>query len=117
MSEVKHEGAKRRFVTERDGHRALLGYRLTGDVMTIIHTEVPPQIGGRGVAAELMRAAVNLAVDSGYKIVPACSYAAAYLDKHSDEAARLRAHEEALLDEALDESYPASDPPSVGRSS
>jgi len=28
-----------------------------------------------------------------------------------------RRHQEDLLDEALDESFPASDPPSVGRSS
>ena len=38
--------------------------------------------------------------------------AAAYLRRHRDDD---RQHAEDLLDEALDESFPASDPPSVGR--
>jgi hypothetical protein len=43
-----------------------------------------------------------------------CSYAADYLAKHPHHAERQ--HAEDLLDEALDESFPASDPPSVGAS-
>jgi hypothetical protein len=43
-----------------------------------------------------------------------CSYAAAFLRRNpSTEQHR---HVDALLDEALDESFPASDPPSVGAS-
>jgi hypothetical protein len=56
--------------------------------------------------------------------MPACSYAAAYIQRHPDEApgrvgrdTENRSHESELLDEALEESFPASDPPSVGRSS
>ena len=87
--------------------------------MTITHTRVPAAIGRRGIAAELMRAALQAAHESHWKVVPACSYAAAYMRKHgdgdaacSDDAARQ--HEEELLDEALEESFPASDPPAVG---
>jgi predicted GNAT family acetyltransferase len=111
---IGHDPVGQRFSTEVDGQHAVLDYRLAGSVMTITHTGVPAAIGGRGVAAELMHAALETARAAGWTVIPACSYAAAYLRRHGDRAERQ--HEEDLLDEALDESFPASDPPSVGRS-
>jgi predicted GNAT family acetyltransferase len=110
---IDHDTAAQRFTTEVEGHRAVLDYRLSDHVMTITHTGVPPAIDGRGIAAELMRAALVAARAAVWTVNPACSYAAAYLRRHADAE---RQHEEDLLDEALDESFPASDPPSVGRS-
>jgi uncharacterized protein len=115
MTEVSHDAASHRFTAEVDGERAVLDYTLSGDVMTITHTGVPPAIGGRGIAAGLMRAALRAARGAGWQVNPLCSYAAAYLAKHPEESRS--PHEEELLDEALGESFPASDPPSVGRSS
>ena len=119
MNEVHHDAAARRFSTEVEGQRAVLDYRLLDDVMTITHTGVPAEIGGRGIAGELVQAALDTARAEGWKVVAACSYAAAYITKQSltKQAAGGRQHDEELLDEALDESFPASDPPSVGNSS
>ena len=115
MTTVSHDAGAHRFTAEVDASHAQLDYTLTGRVMTITHTRVPPAIGGRGVAAELMRAALDAARAAGWSVNPACSYAAAYMAKHPQESDRQ--HVEDLLDEALDESYPASDSPSVGGSS
>lgn len=103
-----------RFGAEVEGRLAQLDYTAVDGVMTITHTRVPPPIQNRGVAAELMRAALQLARSEGWSVVPACSYAAAYLRKHPVDPARQ--HADDLLDEALDESFPASDSPSVGGS-
>jgi len=62
-----------------------------------------------------MRTALAAARIAGWTVNPACSYAAAYLRRHPDGSQRQ--HDEDLLDEALDESFPASDPPAVGHSS
>ncbi len=88
MIEVRHEAAARRFVADVEGRQAVLDYTLYGDVMTITHTGVPPAIGGRGIAGELMRAALSAARSAGWKIIPACSYAAAYMAKHPQDADR-----------------------------
>jgi uncharacterized protein len=109
-SEVKHDPDARQFTTVVDGERALLDYTLSGAIMTITHTRVPQPIEGRGVAAELMRQAMQTAREKGWKVVPQCSYAVAYLAKNAKQ------HESDLLDEALDESFPASDSPAVGGS-
>jgi len=136
--EVDHDTAARRFSTVVDGERAVLDYSLTGSTMTITHTGVPTPIQGRGVAAELMRGALEAASARGWQIVPACSYAAAYMARNSPDARRPhdatrphdalqpgdaggaaeagRRHQSDLLDEALEESFPASDSPAVGGS-
>jgi len=115
MSTISHDQNANQFTTEVDGHRAELDYTAADGVMTITHTRVPQAIGGRGIAAELMREAVKLAGERGWSINPACSYAAAYMRKHAQ--ARDKRHVDELLDEALEESFPASDSPSVGGSS
>ncbi len=112
---VQHDPDGLKFTTTVDGQVAELDYTLVGQLMTITHTRVPKPIEGRGIAAELMRAALDVAQTSGWQVEPQCSYAVAYMRKHSLDSGRQ--HVEDLLDEALDESYPASDSPSVGGSS
>ena len=97
-----------------DGELAVLDYVLDGNTMTITHTGVPPPIAGRGIAAELVHSALEAAHGRGWMVVPACSYAADYMARHSQERANLRQHESDLLDEALEETFPASDPPAIG---
>ena len=115
MSTISHDENAHKFTTDVDGYRAELDYTQAGGVMTITHTRVPQAIGGRGIAAELMRAALSAAARAGWSVNPACSYAAAYMARHSQNAGKQ--HLDDLLDEALAESFPASDSPSVGGSS
>jgi hypothetical protein len=112
MSTINHDQNEHHFSTEVEGHRAELDYTAAGGVMTITHTRVPQAIGGRGIAAELMRAALQFANEQGWSIDPACSYAEAYMRRHAREPDKK--HTDDLLDEALDESFPASDSPAVG---
>jgi predicted GNAT family acetyltransferase len=113
---ISHDESAHRFTTEVDGNSAHLDYTQGGQVMTITHTRVPAAIRGRGVAAELMRAALCAAHAAKWSVTPACSYAVAYMARHPDGTA-LHRHVDELLDEALEESFPASDSPSVGGSS
>jgi uncharacterized protein len=112
MLQIKHDSQAHRLSVELEGHAALLDYELDAKIMTITHTSVPRPIGGRGVAAELMRSALDLAAANRWTVKPVCSYAVAYMKRHPSGEAD--AHREELLDEALDESFPASDPPAVG---
>jgi uncharacterized protein len=115
---IEHDPIAHRFSAQVDGEHAVLDYVLDGDSMTITHTGVPRPISGRGVAGELMRSALAAARDHGWKVVPACSYAADYMAKHPQDCSDLlRQHESDQLDEALEETFPASDPPAIGHTS
>jgi predicted GNAT family acetyltransferase len=112
MLQINHDSRAHRLSTELEGQTGLLDYELDGQVMSITHTRVPRPIGGRGVAAELMRSALELAAANGWTVNPVCAYAVAYLKKHPAKAPD--SHLDELLDEALEESFPASDSPAVG---
>ena len=81
---VHHDASRHRFETSVDGHGCELDYRLAGDVMTITHTGVPSAVGGRGIAAEMTRVALETARSNGWRVIPACSYAAAYMRRHPE---------------------------------
>ncbi len=57
-----------------------------GPVRAAEHTLVPPEIGGRGIAALLVDALVADARADGFKIDPVCSYVAAQFNRHPDWA-------------------------------
>jgi len=82
--EVIHRPAAQEFSVEVDGFMGVLNYDLRGTTMTITHTLVPEAIGGRGVAAELTRVALETARAQGWKVVPMCSYAAAFIRRHPE---------------------------------
>lgn len=72
------------FETTIDGLRAFADYRIEGGTMILPHTVVPPELGGRGIAGKLVEAALARARAQGLKVVPACSYVAAYFKRHPE---------------------------------
>ncbi|WEK45574.1 MAG: GNAT family N-acetyltransferase [Candidatus Andeanibacterium colombiense] len=56
------------------------------NVKVVEHTVVPPEIGGRGIAAVLLDALIADARAHGFKIDPKCSYAAAKFARHPEWA-------------------------------
>lgn len=83
-SDIRHDREGCRFETRVDGVQGELDYRLADGVMHIEHTNVPEAIGGRGIASALVGAAVQAARAEGWKVAPACSYAAAWMRRHPE---------------------------------
>ena len=50
------------------------------------HTLVPPELGGRGIAAKLVEALIADAQRDGFRIRPQCSYVAAAFKRHPEWA-------------------------------
>ena len=84
--DLHHDADSRRFSTRLEGHEAELVYSLRDGRMVIEHTGVPEAIGGRGIAAALVKAALDHARTQGWRVVPACSYSAAYVQRHPEYA-------------------------------
>lgn len=81
---VTHRPELLHFEAAPGGKLAVCSYRLDGRVMTIHHTEVPWQLQGKGVAAELVRATLDWARAQGLRVRPTCSYVASYMRRHTD---------------------------------
>ena len=80
--------AESRLEVQTEGKIAELIYRKNGKRLVLVHTEVPADLGGRGIGGTLVLAAVDKAVASGMTIVPLCPYARGWLERHPDDAAR-----------------------------
>jgi len=81
MTDVQHLPDRSRFEAVVDGTTAYLTYERSPGSVTMTHTIVPASIGGRGVAADLTRSAVDWAREQGLAIDPQCSYVRAWLAK------------------------------------
>ena len=81
---IAHDAAASRFEASVTGGMAECAYRLQGDVMNIVHTEVPPASEGRGIAAALVQAALAHARAQGLRVRPSCSYVRAYMRRHPE---------------------------------
>jgi predicted GNAT family acetyltransferase len=92
VSEIRHRPEAHCFEAALEGGRGQVAYRLGGDVMTIVHTEVDPSLQGTGLAGQLVQAALDHAREQGLQVKPVCSYADSYMRRHPDTEA-LRAPE------------------------
>lgn len=76
-----------RFELTIDGERvAWVDYELDEGAITLNHTEVAPRLRGHGLAGEIVRFALLQARKSGLFVVPECSFAASFIERHPEYA-------------------------------
>lgn len=80
--EITHDAARCLFQTEVNGTRAYVSYVINNGCLDIEHTIVPPEIGGRGIAAALVKAAYDYALSQNLSPRASCEYAAAWLKRN-----------------------------------
>jgi predicted GNAT family acetyltransferase len=86
MTEVRDNTAKNQFELIVDGHTALAAYRLKPGVIKFTHTEVPKELGGRGIGSQLAKGALDQVRERRLQVVPLCPFIKAYIEKHPEYA-------------------------------
>jgi predicted GNAT family acetyltransferase len=87
---VSDNPAKHRFELEVEGHIAATYYEKSGGVITFVHTEVPPELGGKGVGSKLVKGALDRVRADGLKVIAQCPFVKGWIDKHPDYAGLLK---------------------------
>ena len=88
---VSNNAAQHRFELAVDGHIAAAYYERSGDVITFEHTEVPAELGGRGIGSKLVKGALDQVRADGLKVIAQCPFVKGWIGKHSDYADMLKA--------------------------
>lgn len=83
-TKILRNEAAHRFETTVEDTLCVLDYRLRHSVLEIDHVGVPDVVSGRGIAGELTKAALDMARREGWRVVPHCAYAAAWVKRHPD---------------------------------
>lgn len=81
---IRHNESAHRFEWTEDGHLCVLDYVLDDAVASFTHTLVPAAVGGRGIAADLVRFGLDTARTHGWQVRPVCSYVAAFVRRHPE---------------------------------
>jgi uncharacterized protein len=64
----------------------VLTYAVEEGRLALLHTEVPPELEGRGLGAALARAGLERARREGLAVDAVCSFVRGYLEKHPELA-------------------------------
>ena len=88
--DIRDNTAQHRFELDADGGTAVMYYRLEPGVITLMHTEVPPELGGKGVGSQLIKGALDQVRAEGLKVIAQCPFVKAYIEKHPDYADLLK---------------------------
>jgi predicted GNAT family acetyltransferase len=80
--EVKRE--KKRFVINIDGKEVYVDFEMKDNKMDLDHTYTHPDLRGRGLAAQVVRAALEFAKEENFKVIPTCSYVRSFISKNDE---------------------------------
>jgi predicted GNAT family acetyltransferase len=69
-----------------DGQFAAAYYRLEGGLLVLVHTEVPTEFSGQGIASRLAAGTFELLRKTGRKAVLKCPFMSGYFAKHPEYA-------------------------------
>lgn len=78
-SKVVHHPDTNTFCLETEGHTAYVEYAIHDGELDILHTVVPPELSGRGIAALLVKHTYDYAREKGLTPAATCSYAKTWL--------------------------------------
>ncbi len=63
---------------------AVLEYKRAGNHITYIHTGVPPEMEGHGIASQLAHTALEDAQREHLSVTPQCPFVASYIREHTE---------------------------------
>ena len=86
---IKNEDSKR-FELTVDGYTAFIDYKERNGVITLIHTESPEELAGRGVATALIEKTLAYLENNEITLVPLCPLVVAYIKRHPEWVRILR---------------------------
>ncbi|MGX5819786.1 GNAT family N-acetyltransferase [Chitinophaga lutea] len=76
--------AHHRFELTVNGHTAFIVYKQAPGKITLIHTDVPAELEGKGVGQAIVEKTLHYIEDNGLKLIPLCPFVVAYLKRHPE---------------------------------
>lgn len=84
MNKIRDNAEQGRFELDVPGGTAFITYWLRGDVVIMLHAEVPRELRGHGFGATLVKEALDLVRSRKQWVTPRCSFVATYINRHPE---------------------------------
>jgi predicted GNAT family acetyltransferase len=82
MTDIVNNKPKQRYELAVEGHIAATYYTIADGVITFVHTEVPPELGGKGIGSKLIKGALDQVRANGLKVIAQCPFVKAFIGKN-----------------------------------
>ena len=82
--ELVKNDAEKQFEMTVDGYKSFIQFNELSDRIALVHTEVPEELGGKGVGTALVEKTLNFIEKSGKKLMPYCPFVFAYIKRHPE---------------------------------
>lgn len=90
---VIHNEKDMRFEIHFEDKIAFVQYKLFDGGIAYMHTDVPPELEGKGIASTLAKYVLDYAQNNGLRVKPYCPYINAYINKHPEYQANSLFHD------------------------
>ncbi len=75
-----------RFEIYFDGELAgFAEFKVENQMISYIHTEIDPRFGGQGLGSQLIKEALDEALEQNLEVAPYCSFVSAYIKKSGEK--------------------------------
>jgi predicted GNAT family acetyltransferase len=82
--EVRNNPTEGRFEVQLGDKIGQIVYYLEGQSIVFVHTEVPREYGGQGIADKMATTALEYARSEHLKVVPLCPFMSSYIRRHPE---------------------------------
>lgn len=83
-TQVRDNPGRQRYELRLPEGLAYATYQQRGEVLAINHSEVPPEVEGRGIGSALVQGMLDDIRKRGLKVLPLCGFVAAYIRRHKE---------------------------------
>lgn len=73
-----------RFEMNVDGYTAIIEYKQYPGKIALLHTEVPPELEGKGAATAIIEKTLAHIEKNNLKLIPLCPLVVAYIKRHPE---------------------------------
>ena len=81
-SAVRDNPGHHQFEMDTQAGLAFARYRRDGTTLTVLHTEVPRAIEGRGLGTQLVRGMLDMARERVDRVVPLCGFVRSFIARN-----------------------------------
>lgn len=75
---------EKQYETVVENHLSRVEYILSNGKIYLTHTEVPKELGGKGVGSRLVKGVMQDIEKLKLKLIPLCPFVVSYIDRHPE---------------------------------
>lgn len=85
LSILLHDNkAAQQFEMKFDNHLAVIEYETEGNIISLLHTGVAPELEGKGAGTAIVEKVLNHIKENDMQLIPLCPFVVAYIKRHPE---------------------------------